>query len=688
MLKYFFFFTILFVFSITSLFSRIKHDKYALHIIENTVIQDTIKVEKPKSNPLKLLLDALKFKKNAITKEQQRVKVLIEKIIKKDTSLVTVNHLQEFKKELSEANKEQFQVLLDLIKELKISENGLVSQKDDTTDFGEKPFKLKKEPDPNDKYINDLVDKLIPILTDNKEEQEKKKTRQEKLKLMREIYANKNEFLDTLNDSTAIRYRFKLGHRAEVIGNYPFDTRNIPSKYNLSTLSTLLYDYYELDPTSGYSKNFNSWKDAAIINKVKEAGAKVFLTVTTKNSIETAKFLTNKIAQKNLVNNTLDLLEIRDAEGINISLKGLNKKLRPYFVEFIRNLSNSYRAKTKQYQVIITIPVYDESNAYNILALDTLTDKFIIDFSQKPTNFPGPIAPLKDESDYNIQSSVSRYLNIGIPPYKFILGLTYYGAEFERNIGSGIEKFKNYIPYNQIRLNYQYAPVNYNKDQAFASIEIRDDEGNLSGHIYYDNEQSLEQKYDFIIQNGLGGVSIRDLGADDGYGELWDVLASKFISIDTVAQERISLKPLLSKNLTIWEYVKTNLIAYYRALQFPCDIQYDHPDELLLTIINIILGLFSLIIIIILIYQIKDKGEKWKWKKLLIKTLIVSINLFIITIFMWLYIDSRFPWFGAGENCISMPFMVLLLVIFTGILFGSLIMRLLIFPAIQHDEKP
>jgi len=614
--------------------------------------------------------------------------VLIEKIIKTDTSLVTVKHLEDFKLELAEANKEQFQTLLDLIKQLKIPENPTVSEQPESIPSGNKPFKLIKEPDPNDKYINDLVDRLIPILTDNKEEQEKKKDRQEQLKLMRDVYASKSAFLDTINDSTVIRYRLKLGHRAEVLGIYPFDIRNSPGKYNLSTLSSLLYDYYEIDPATGLSKNFNRWRDASIINNVKEAGAKVILTVGNKNSLETAKFLTNETARKNLINNTLDLLEQRDAEGINIAFTGLNKTLRPYFVDFVRDLSKAYRLKTKQYQVIITLPVYDESNAYDIPALDTLTDRFIIDFSKKPTNFPGPIAPLSDDSDYSIQSSVSRYLNIGIPPYKFILGLSYYGAVFERNTRTGIERFKNYIPYKEIRLNHQYAPVSYNKDQAYASIETRDDEGILTGHIYYDNESSLEQKYEFIIQNGLGGVAIRDLGADEGYGELWDVLASKFISIDTISKELVPLKPRHANDQSIWGYIKSNSVAYYNALQFPCDEQYDHPDELLLTIVNIILGLFSLIIIIILIYQIKDKGEKWRWKKLLIKILIVSINLFIITIFMWLYIDNRFPWFGAGENCISMPFLVLLMVIFAGIVFGSLIMRLLIFPAIQHDEKP
>ena len=674
--------------SITSSLAGIKNDKKHFYHIEYRTIQDSTKAVKLKSNPLKLLLEALKFKKNAITKEQQRVKVLIEKIIKNDTLLVTVKHLDEFKKELAESNKEQFQTLLDLIKELQISDKKTPSDEPESKSLDNKPFRLTKEPDPNDKYINDLVDKLIPILTNTKEEQEKKNSRQEQLKLIREVYANKNSFIDTINDSTAIRYRLKLGHRADVLGIYPHETKNTINKYNLSTLSTLIYDYYELDPSTGLAKNFNRWSDSDIINNVKDVGAKVILTVTNKNSLETAKFLTNKKATINLINNTLNLLEQRDAEGINIDLKGLNKKLRPYFVEFITLLSNTYRLKNKQYEVMITLPVYDENNAFDIPALDALTDRFIIDFSQKPTNYPGPIAPLIDESDYNIQSSVSRYLNIGIAPYKFIVGLTYYGAEFERNLRTGVESFKNHIPYQQIRLNHQYAPVKYNKEQAFASIEIRDDEGNLTGHIFYDNEYSLEQKYDFIIQNGLGGVAIRDLVADEGYGELWDLLASKFIRIDTVSKEMISLKPSLAQDQSIWEYIKTNSISYYKALQFPCDAKYDHPDQLLLRIINIILGFLSISIIVILIYQIKAKGEKWRWKKLLIKFLIVLINLCIITIFMWLYIDSRFKWFGAGENCISMPFIILLLIIFTGIIFGSIIMRLLIFPAIQHDEKP
>jgi hypothetical protein len=114
-----------------------------------------------------------------------------------------------------------------------------------------------------------------------------------------------------------------------------------------------------------------------------------------------------------LINNTLGLLQQRNADGINIALTGVNQRLRPYFVSFMNSLSKAYRTKSKKYLVNITLPVYDGARGYDIPVLDTLTDRFIIDFSKKPTNFPGPIAPLTDESDYSIQSSVSRYLNVG-----------------------------------------------------------------------------------------------------------------------------------------------------------------------------------------------------------------------------------------------------------------------------------
>ncbi|HEY1010643.1 MAG TPA: hypothetical protein VGE58_11055, partial [Daejeonella sp.] len=314
-----------------------------------------------KANLLKKLSEAIKFRKNTITKEQKRVQAIIEKMISKDSTVATVQDLEKLKSELSEANKQQFDMLLELIKEIKIPEGAAPAEEQPSGgDPSKRPFKVTKELDPNDKYINDLVDRLIPILTDTKEDDEQVKTRQERLKLMRDIYARKEAFIDTLNDSVVVRYRLKLSRRVEVLGNYMYESGYRVNPYNFTTLTGLLYNSYDLDGNTGFAKNFNSWNDAPIIESAKEGGSKVYLTVTTKSSVEMARFLTNQTAMKTMISKTLELLEHRGADGVNIQVTGLNQRLRSYFVDFVGSLSKAYRAKQKQYQIAVTLPVYDD----------------------------------------------------------------------------------------------------------------------------------------------------------------------------------------------------------------------------------------------------------------------------------------------------------------------------------------
>lgn len=682
-IPFFFFLLFLFVVSASGFTPETRYaQKYPV-----TERADTVK----KANLLKRLSDALKFRKNAITREQKRVQAIIERMIAKDSSIATVQDLDRLRLEMSDGNKALMDTLLQLIREIKIPEAAVITPGGDQPSSGPggpKPFKVTKELDPNDQYINDLVDRLMPVLEDSKASDEQAKERRKKLTLMRGIYANKNTFTNTINDTTAVRYRVKLAHRAEVIGHYLYGEPYKANSYNLSTLSTLAYSSYELDGFTGMAKNFSHWGDASIVEEARQSGNKIWLTVTSRNSAEIARFLVTPSARKNMISNTLDMIERRNADGINISLSGLNKKLRLPFANFIKELSKASRAGMKQYEIGVTLPAFDDADAYDLLRLDTLVDKFLIDFSRKPTKYPGPIAPLTDDSGYSIESSVSRYLNSGVPPYKFILGLSYRGARFTLN-DAGVEKEAGYLPYNRIISEYPYAPFTFNEAGAYATIETRDADGNLTGHIYYDNALSLEKKYDFVLENGLGGVSISYLGADEGYGELWDALVFKFTKIDTVSKEVIRLRGGAGdREEGLWGYVKRNVVAYYHALQHPCDIAYDSPETLLLTILNVLLGLISVVTAVVLVYQIRSKGEKWRWKKTLIRVLIVSVNLFIITMFMWLYIDNGIPWFGAGENCVDMPFTVLLLIIIVGILLGTLVMRFLIFPVLQHDERP
>ena len=46
--------------------------------------------------------------------------------------------------------------------------------------------------------------------------------------------------------------------------------------------------------------------------------------------------------------------------------------------------------------------------------------------------------------------------------------------------------------------------------------------------IFLDDVKSLDIKYDFAKENKLGGVGMWALGFDDGKGEMWQLLGSKF----------------------------------------------------------------------------------------------------------------------------------------------------------------
>ncbi|WP_171972505.1 glycosyl hydrolase family 18 protein [Mucilaginibacter polytrichastri] len=633
---------------------------------------------------LKKLSNALKFRKNSLTKEKKRVIDIIGQVLR-DSSITTTKDLGDLKNDLTASNKMQFDSLMKLIQEIKAQKpqkiEVLVPADGTKVDPNTPPEPVS---DPNTKYINALIDKLVPILKDNKEIEQQKEAKQKKLKLLRSIYNHPSVFRDTINDSTAVDYTVKIRQKANVWGFYEYGTNT--ANFDFKVLNTLDYFAYFLNGKTGYSKNFTGWDSLEVIKDVQYARNKVILSVFNDDAINTAAFLTNEEAQNNMVNSTLNLLSSRNADGVNITFRNLNKKLSGNFVRFITRLNKAYKSGKKQYSVNITIPAFDQGHAYDLNKLDSLTDNFLIDFSVRTTTKFGPIAPLHQESDYSIESCVSRYLNSVVPPYKFILLLPYNGTLWKTNIKTGVNTFNRYIPYSEIRSKYQFSPVEFDKVAASSKIELKDANGIVNGAIWYDDENTLDEKYDFVLQNGLGGVAVSPLGADEGYGELWDALASKFLKIDTVISARINLKH--ATKLSGWEYIKSTLQVYYRVLEHPC--LPENPDNRLIMYFNIFWVILTLATAVILIYCLKNSGDTWQWKKPVIITLICEVNILVITIFMWLYLADSIPWFGAGSgnNCIDMPFSKLLIIIVSGILLGTAVMRFLIFPAIKKDDTP
>jgi hypothetical protein len=210
--------------------------------------------------------------------------------------------------------------------------------------------------------------------------------------------------------------------------------------------------------------------------------------------------------------------------------------------------------------------------------------------------------------------------------------------------------------------------------------------------IWFDDASTLGPKYDYVLNNNLGGVALWTLGADNGYGDLWDELVDKFVVPDTVFLDTIRLTPPPPVQLTFWERIKKELHAYRQMFRDPCSVEStDYLGDTYFSYAAIFL--FTLVIALTVFYitGVRNNGDDWKLKKKIIVALIVLLNLFIITAAMAIFLSKDLPWLGITDDpaqCHSIPLNTLLIILAIGFMVGIVATRFLLLPLVKRDEVP
>lgn len=109
-----------------------------------------------------------------------------------------------------------------------------------------------------------------------------------------------------------------------------------------------------------------------------------------------------------------------------------------------------------------------------------------------------------------------------------VLGLPYHGAVWYKD-RDGRKDFEGYMPYSEVlRLTERgRASVDYDKGTHSLEATVRDSIGGVY-KIYFDNSTSLGHKFDFAVNQGLGGVGMWALGADYAHTDLWATIEQSF----------------------------------------------------------------------------------------------------------------------------------------------------------------
>lgn len=668
---------------------------------------------------LKKIASLFQFRKKSRQKEQDRVMDVINKIGVNDRILNVSNHLDTVSTEiknliagLSIREKEDFDAVLEMIAHLRSD----TAYRNDLREILSKLYRdsvkaahtvTPEEPSNkfiSDKEILDVTGNFAPLIEAKKREEDKIKAKREALSALNQLKLNKGEInyqTDTVN-KVIKRFTLSIKNRAEVIGLHNYTLNNDFSSYKFGLINTLIYQSLFIQEKNGSFKGLNGWDTASVINRARANNCKVlFSAIMTAPAADISKFLHDPNLQGKLASNIIALIKLRNADGVNIRFNYLSAADKVLFTDFMTRLSDAMAEENPSFQLFLTLPAFDDREAYDIAGLDKVVSRFLIDMTEPATaSSTGALAALSGESDNTLENTLSRYTDQGMPGNKTVFILPYYGIKWKVNNKQLLAPYVKALPYNEIRQTYKDMPVYYDAVAGNAIIDAfesfaGDRNRNKQVRIVFDDGSSLEKKYDFILENKLKGVALNALGFDKGYGDLWDMLAYKFALIDTsFLPDSAMLGHTPAADLSWLDKLKRRMTLYWYILQNPCKVCFEDTtnsannqllhqyledlriDSLMdaenktikdpkewyknrfeyvnykltgfLFWVTLLLFLLLLTGIIVQVYQIKVHSASWKWKKYGEYILTGMSILFVLFCFTYLFSDDTIPFFGSS----------------------------------------
>ncbi len=337
------------------------------------------------------------------------------------------------------------------------------------------------------------------------------------------------------NTQKIVTKKLKGGKLNKVVfGWHPYWAGSDYLNYQWNYLSDIAYFAYSVDYTNGSYTTIHDWASSPAIDTAMKYGIRVHLTATLFANHN--EFFANAQAQQNLIDNLIAQVKDRNAIGINIDFEGMAGSHKDDFTNFMKNLSTQFKKQVPGGIVSVCLYAVDWGGVFDMPELEKYVDLYTImgyAYYYSGSSDAGPTGQLYlfNQFNYTQSRSVSYYLNEGASPEKLILGVPYFGYEWETEsntvpsstIGSGSVKMIESIK-NNIDGNYSEPHLDSN---CLSNYYVFEKEGAWY-QTWVEDETSLKYSYKLINQTGIGGVAIWALSYDNGYTEMWELLRDYF----------------------------------------------------------------------------------------------------------------------------------------------------------------
>jgi spore germination protein YaaH len=350
----------------------------------------------------------------------------------------------------------------------------------------------------------------------------------------------------------ALRKPAGLSH--EVFGYLPYWFASRWRLIDYSLVSTIAYFSAEAngDGTIGSTRGWprtpgDPAASADVVAMIEEAhtkGVRVVLCVTLFDAGSIEALVGSPTARTALIRNSLALVQAGGGDGVTIDFEGIPGAARDGVTEFMRALADTFHAHIPGSQVSCSPTDFDtRSGDWDIAAIAPFVDLFFFQgygygYSGSPVTTPVGLLPnTAFWGGLNITTLIDFVLpRIGTE--KVLLGLPHFGYRWPcvsgdpkaATTGSGVAF---YYP------DAVAAVATYGRQWETAALNpwYRYESGGSWFQGWYDDPESMEQKYRFALEKGLRGVGMWSLGMDGANHEIWDQLAHYFTDSTFVLPE-------------------------------------------------------------------------------------------------------------------------------------------------------
>ncbi|HEY1039675.1 MAG TPA: glycosyl hydrolase family 18 protein [Bacteroidia bacterium] len=329
-----------------------------------------------------------------------------------------------------------------------------------------------------------------------------------------------------------------------VFGWHPYWVGTAYNNYEWNLLSDLCYFSYDASATTGNNTNSSfNWSTSTAVTTAINNGTDVHFCVTLFSNHST--FFASASAKQTLITNIINLLNARGGKGVNIDFEGMGASHKTPFTAFMQDLSTQLHAANPNYELSFCLYAVDWSAVFDIAALDPYVDMYTImgyDYYYSGSSTAGPESPLynfQTSYNYTISKSITYYLNKGATPSKVLLGLPWYGREWETGGSTAPSSttggFTSSRTFSYVKNNSgTYSAANKHWDSNSFNPYFSYQSGGNWRQCWIDDAYSMRKKFDMVNQRGIGGIGIWALGYDDGYMDYWNAIQDKFTDCATV----------------------------------------------------------------------------------------------------------------------------------------------------------